>query len=802
MNTNAMKNSVIKFECSLPKWGDSSVEVKNLRQSGAGLIPSGIPAVECKAHGDRMIGTAWGSVMFLDGRRVLWVNGEGAPEVAGILPGDYRCHVASDDGVLFMTDCGAWRLKRGSAGEWLVDDYTASYPKIRIGVYGVREFSASTSSRELSGEYRHWAGPLEERDTRRATSDILAAYSRAVSLGLASGYYTQPVAVWYRLLGSRGEVLYRSEPVVVSDGGYRGEDAWWGDVGLSGGVYRDLGAVQVKLRGFALGYEADAASGMAKSVASAEIYVSPLIDPVDYAGEVAAVFGAHDATSARLGFRLPLLAGLEERARRLLDRLDAVGKRVAVVQNPFSGTGGGMTLLDGCAVIDPAKESAALSAALRKSVAAERSLIAEITQPHRFSAGVAGVCSDMVVWGDLKPLSALPAGVWVNRADSLKSSGWSSVTRVTIDGDGEEEILSLTESGSSDAPASLGPVVGYCDPRAKRIQVVVTYSDGTRRGVDLQLTPTPDGSGAFYVSAHLAPVALAEGVQALSPVTVRRKTEYSGGLAVALTGNELVPVATAVVSSGQIKAIAESTRYGNSLDMGRRHIAVFTTGGIHVAGVNPDRGAISCHCIDAAGVERGEAVAAGGAGIYAASAGRLLLVDGSRVKIVARGCDFIALGYSGRYGELLCLDAAGRLWAVDEDGRVAQRELPQRAAGLCCRGCRVWVIGESDVYDLDREEEGAVAVRYSRIMRRSGVRGLPGVSRAVWLMSCAEYRGTLTVKSSNTGIDEVTVAAFRVNGRINLPPHTPMLACRYRCVRVTIEGEMSTDGVINEIIIE
>ena len=76
------------------------------------------------------------------------------------------------------------------------------------------------------------------------------------------------------------------------------------------------------------------------------------------------------------------------------------------------------------------------------------------------------------------------------------------------------------------------------------------------------------------------------------------------------------------------------------------------------------------------------------------------------------------------------------------------------------------------------------------------------MSRAVWLMSCAEYRGTLTVKSSNTGIDEVTVAVFRVNGRINLPAHTPMLACRYRCVRVTVEGEMSTDGVINEIIME
>jgi len=797
-----MKNSAVSFECSLPKWGDSSVEVKNLRQGSGGLVPAGVPAIECKAHGDRMIGPAWGSVMFLDGRRVLWMNDEGEPEVAGVLPGDYRCHATGDGGVLFMTDCGAWRLRRGSAGEWLADDFTVEYPKIRIGVYGVREFSSSTPARALSGEYRHWTGPLEASDSRRATADLLAAYSRAVSLGFASGYYTQPVAVWYRLLGSRGELLYRSEPVVVSDGGYRGEEAWWGDVGLSGGVYRDLGSVQVKLRGFTLGYETDTAVGTSRSAAAAEIYVSPLIDPVDYAGEAAAVFGAHDTTTARLGFRLPLLAGLEERARRLLDRLDAVGKRVAVIRNPFSGTGSGMTLVDSCDIIDPAKESAALGAALRKSVDADRGLIAEITQPHRFSAGAAGICSDMVVWGDLMPLPALPSGVWVNRAGSLAASGWSSVTRVTIDRDGEEEIISVTESGSSDAPTSLGPVAGYRDPRAKRFQVTVTYSDGARRGVDLPLTPAADGSGAYYVEARLAPVPLAEGAQALSPVTARRKAECRGGLAVALCENPLAPVATAVISSGQIKAIAESTRYGNSLDMGRRHIAVFTTGGIHVAGVNPRRGLISCHCIDASGVESAGMVAVSNSGIYAASAGRLLLVDGGKVRIVARGCGFTALGYSGRYGELLCLDTAGRLWAVYAGGCAARRELPQKARGICSHGSRVWVIGESDVYDLDREEEGTVEVRYSRTLRRGGVKRLPPLSRAVWLMGCSSYSGTLSVKGSNAGIDEVTVAAFRLKGRINLPPHTYLPSCRYRHARVTIEGAMSTDGVINEIIME
>lgn len=702
-----------------------------------------------------------------------------------------------------MTGSGAWCLKRDATGGWIVDDFTREYPKIRIGIHGVREFSASTPPRELSGDYRHWMGPLDASDVRRLTADGIDAYATAVSRASAAGYYAQPVAVWYRLLGSRGELFYRSDPVVVSDGGYRGLDAFWGDVGLSGGVYRNLGSVQMKLRGFALGYEVEALpDGHTLPAATAEVYVSPLIDPVDYAGAVTATFGSHDATSARLGLRLPQLAGLEERVRRLLDRLDAVGRRVAVIQNPFSSAGLGMTLVDSCGIVDPVKESAALTAALKRNADVKRGVTAEISQPHRFSAGAVGVCSDMIAWGDITPISALPAGVWVNSAATVAAQGWSAVTRVTIDRGGVEEILSVGESGDSGAPASLGPVVGYRDPQAKRLQVTVTRSDGTRLGVDLPLTPTADGSGACYVSPGLVPVELAEGVPAISPVTMRGDVSYSGGIAVARLDSPFLPVAVGEVSTGRVTAIAEPPCYGNSLDMGRRHIAVFTTGGIHLAGVNPSRGVIACHRIDDGGVEHSGAVAVSHAGIYAVSACRLLLVDGSRVKVVARGCDFAAVGYSGRYGELVCLGHDGRLWTVDENGGVARRELPQVAAGMCRQGSRVWITGGGDVYDLDREEDGAVAVRYSRIMRRQGVKGLCSLSRAVWLMGAAEYSGELTVKGSNNCLDEVAVASFRVHGRINLPPHTPILGCRYRCVRVTVEGMMSTDGVINEIILE
>ncbi|MCM1092521.1 MAG: hypothetical protein NC421_01045 [Lachnospiraceae bacterium] len=72
---NTMKNRVVNAVCCLPEWGDGSVEVKNLRRGKGGLVPAGVPAVECVNPGGKMIGMAWGKPLFLDGRRVLWMNG-------------------------------------------------------------------------------------------------------------------------------------------------------------------------------------------------------------------------------------------------------------------------------------------------------------------------------------------------------------------------------------------------------------------------------------------------------------------------------------------------------------------------------------------------------------------------------------------------------------------------------------------------------------------------------------------------------------------------------------------------------
>lgn len=798
-----MKNNQLELLCRLPKQGDDGVEVKNLRKSGERLVPAAVPAVETPMSAGRLIGKLGGKTVFLDGRRVKLADAQGEVENAGILPGAYRCHASGGDSITFMTEAGAWRLSVSSVGELLAEDFTAEFPAIRIGAYSERDFSASTAPRTLAGDYRHWSGPLAAADRSSLSADLLDAYSEAMRLSMGAGFFAQPVAVWYRLLDSRGALLYRSEPVVVTARGYGGADAVEGSVAVEGGVYHRLGAMTVKLRGVSLGYQVlgTAAGNDLPCVACAEIFVSPMLDPVDYAGEVGARFGSADATSGQLGLTLPFLPGLRRRAGLLLDRLESVSSRVAVIQNPFSTPMQSMmTLIDCSGAIDARRESAALTAALKKGSAPAWGVKGEISLPHRFSAGAVTVGSDIVAWGDITPLSALPARAAWRAARVDASMSWTAVTRVTIDrGDGLE-ILSVSESGASGCPLSLSPVACYPHPRAVRLQVVVTGSDGVTRGADLPLAPTPDGSGACYLSAGLAPVELKEGASALSPVVSRLEESRHSAVAVAAADAPFEPLAVAELSTCRVTALAPLPRYGNSLDMGRRHLTVLTDGGIHLAAVNPSTGKISCHLVDNSAVVGAEAVAVTPAGVYAIAGDALTLIDGNRVKVVARGCGFAEIGYSARYGELVCLRADGELSVMDADGGWMTLALPDTVTGLCSVPSGLLAACDSEVYNLDKPTDAVVEVALSVTHCLRG-HVAPRWREAVWLMGAGAFSGSLSLMGSWNGVDEAKVAVFRVDGRLNVPPHTLLPACRYRQLRARIEGTMTMDGMIDRIIL-
>lgn len=793
-------NNTINIPCRMPKSNHAGVDVKNLRTLNDALVPVGTPVACGPSASGALIAVIGTRSVFLDDRHVKIVTSAGE-ELAGTLPADCRCHSVSGDTVTFMTALGVWRLTLAGT-QCKIEDFTAPFPRIAVGVYGTRDFAASTPSRTLSGQYRHWTGPMAQADLRIITADLLAAYSRTMRMAAADGYYTQPVAVWYRLLDDRGQLLYRSEPVVIADGGYRGIDPMTADVALSGGYYADMGAVQVKLRGFSLGYKIlDTLANDSPHVAVAEIFASPMLDPVDYAGSVTAAFGASDAVSASLGLRLPLFAALKNRLLRMLDRLETISARIAVINEPFSGSEAAMIPVDTSDVIDPSCRSAVLASLLDKKLTPVSRLMSEISLPHRFSAGAVGQASDMTVWGDITPVLALPAGVTWRCASVNPGVAWSAVTRVTLSRGGVDEILSFSESGASDCPVALSPVVAYPHSCARRIQITVAGSDGSLRGIDLRLTPAPGNCGACYVASGLKSLPLEDVDAPLSPVVSRVSRSFPSALVVAAADNPLLPAIVKQLSSGRVTAIARSPRYANSLDIGRRHICVFTDEGSYIAAVNIARLAVSCHRVDSRPVISPRAVAVTPDGIYAASTRSLLLIAGSTVKSVARGYDFSELGYSPRFGELFCRGADGSVRVLDDSGGWARREFSESVTGFCCHGGGIWAVGCNSVFDLNDESPQTVSVRYAALYRNGGAIPL-GVRKVIWLFGASSFTGRLTVVGSNNAIDEVTVADYRLTGRVNLPPRALLPLCRYRCLRIIIEGETAPDGMFNEIILE
>lgn len=215
-------NNTINIPCRMPKSNHAGVDVKNLRTLNDALVPVGTLVACGPSASGALIAVIGGRSVFLDGRRVKIVTSAGE-ELAGMLPADYRCHSVSGDTVTFMTALGVWRLTLAGV-QCKIEDFTAPFPRLAVGVYGTRDFSASTPSRSLSGQYRHWAGPMARPISASSPPNLLSAYSRAMRMAAADGYYTQPVAVWYRLLDDSGQLLYRSEPAVIADGGYRGTD--------------------------------------------------------------------------------------------------------------------------------------------------------------------------------------------------------------------------------------------------------------------------------------------------------------------------------------------------------------------------------------------------------------------------------------------------------------------------------------------------------------------------------------------------------------------------------------------------
>ena len=663
----------------------------------------------------------------------------------------------------------------GSAGFAGADMAGRRYPAVTFSAVSKRTYSDITPLRRLTGDadYLHWSGAVADIDIKSVCADLKSVYKSITDRAHIQGYYCQPVMLWYKVLDASGRELFRSAPVVVGLG-------WQGLSEMSAGIDHETTGEPIRKRftmsvdGFRIGMTVpDCSDGDYDDAASLEVMLTHPLTPMSESFNSVVSMGRDSEGRQVLNARVVKSQYAGSLVGALLDRLDDVSRTAIRFRRPFSG---GIKGAPGeSVVISPARylsaedEYKALIKSLGTAVAPRDSLIGESTLPHGFSADVAAVFGDMVVYGGIRPVHAKPPRLSDIMSASGSGEAWTALLRLTVQGaDGGEEVLVTSESRGSGMPESFSPLMAYPHPGAVRLQIQLTGAGGAvRKSLDFKLNPTPCGRMSYWQSDDLVPVSVgsgAEGAVGLLPADRPASYTRAGTMAVASADDPARLKSVLTVCEGAIVAVTPSARSSSAWDFGRRHLYVFSTSGVYSVAVNASCSLASSHLIGGLPVKSGRHVAYSPAGVYFLSEGALWRAVGSRVEQVMADVGADVLVWDNPGEEVWCRRDDGSCVVLGDRG-LWYESLPDRP-DYAEWGMRVDVEGTTP-----------------RALRRMS-----------WLMSGSEVSLDISVRGDNgSPASAVEVAAYHVEGTVGAALRFAVAARPFRYLDVSVSGTVGDD---------
>ena len=373
--------------------------------------------------------------------RLLEVQMPSAPLSAYCAPDSSRATVMTAEGACLLD---------GTAETMLTPARTAEFPFLRLVGISAGVLSTDVGPRALRGDYA--AGrALVSADRAAVVGDLAAAYSRLRDMAAEADVMLQPALVAYRLLDSRGNVLFSSAPVLLmAPSGPQCTEAV--PVTSPDRCRLDPYTLSAESWSVAVDIPADAA-GYARwaDVVAVEILASPQFHPDLGASDASVTISGQGSASHFMLVTLPgRYAALGDgwRPRSRSNVIAAVGRfesqccRIAFFRAPEAGmsftSGATPGHSDGGGRIEPD--------------------FAELFPPHRFSA--ASVCSDgdTVLWSGITrrrfegyPLEAFAS---LRASPDAPAGAWHASVRVEFD-DGES-LVRMSE-GIGAPPLGVGP---------------------------------------------------------------------------------------------------------------------------------------------------------------------------------------------------------------------------------------------------------------------------------------------------------------------------------------------------------
>lgn len=788
------------------RFDDTDFIVKNLVTApGDTLLAEALPPATTPVPGALPVAIKYspqlGTRVFMLSGRNLSISDSSGSTPLGTLHADFLTLADTGSRLIFMTKLGPWIVDYDLSTDKInVIGERPVYPSISFRAVSRPALSSRVPQVTFNGSYTHWAGPLDESDRRALAASVTDACDRCFTAAAADDCYAAPVLAWYHLLDAQGRVLYRSSPVLVEPDGFDSPLSCDVNVNQSGGSYISTAnaSLSVPVFGLTVVVPPRDSSDWRDAVRARVFWSRPLSrsrvnSPLDmtFAGTSAAPV---------LRLSIPQNPGFGSMVMGLLDRIEEKDCDSCVIDLSYFS---GVASQESVYAIGPSKVmSAALCDSYLRAISTRNPSAGAMLRwaaPHAFSAATACVDGDMVTWGDITPLNALPQGVSAWATAVAASEPWSALVRVTIASDdgGDDEILSFEESGSANAPVKLSQLISYPHPAARLIEIEIARPSGTTR---LTLPLTPGVSSSAAILANLATLATPSSPSAA--IKVRRNFRRHPGLILsALFADPLAPVSALEATPGTIAVITPASRSSSSWDFARRHLYIFGSAGIHAVAVSAAMKAVSAHLIDSRSVVSARHVAWSPDGVYALSGRNLLSVGGSRAKVVADSVSASAIGWCGSTGRLYCVTGATLLRVRSPDGSWHSSVLPGSAQySVIGDGHRLLLCSATHILAPPGVPASQVDVRWQRRLRlaRSGVPlALRGVE--VHLVSSSAQL-TVSLYGDNGSRCLSLIASVEVDGSVDAPLLLPVIfPCPFIYFSVSVEGTVAAGSELSAV---
>lgn len=689
-----------------------------------------------------------------------------------------------------------------SAGEFVLRGPLPELPPIAVRADQARVHYADTPAIRLSGATNgRDDSSIAGYDLPVITDRLLLAYS-GLKLGVKNaGAAMQPVLARYRLRDSFGATVFLSSPVLLcAPSGFQAAVPFSFSSSDSMGSLLP-GFIQCDSYHLAVNAPEPLPAPWDSIVASAEIEVSPQLDPVDAEGvcegSVRLTGAANASASVCLPGIQPVLSARQAAARSLvadaLARAESLLEPVAKIGRPFGGTLGAPGTDKYISM-----RRGYISAAGLASRPVTKTFVHGTTHTARLSLDGLSLRAN--------PSTPLPkpTGVPALAAVLADAEGdWKGAVAVTLRrGDFPETLVTRTDASRA-CPVSLGPLLVYPDPDATELSVSMLRPDGSAVARTFPLTPIPEAGVAYWIDPAIARVALPK-----APFGFEVPLEsFNGSPAVngvdVFVGEADTPAGSASFDA-EVVAMADAPRSRSSWDFSRRRVLCFGSGGTEVLTIGADGVVRSRTLADRRPVLSPDAVArAGGkdgASVLAVAGDDLIRVSGTRIETLLPRCRAARPGWCARFDEIWLFGGDLGPRRLTADGEIIDACLPGISSDARCalwRG-RLLIGSGGRLYDAATEDAPA-ALPFS-LSFETAVGARPRALRAD--LAAGEIDGTISVEGHDGSEIFGPLAAFIAKGQVNRAMRFPLIAPSRRFLRLSVAGTASPDLRVNGLSLE